>query len=145
MQEFISWDDIRFRIGEKLLSDRTLPLMFGEEIVELDLTEDTVKEALKLSLGELLNMGRPITIRKSASVKPKPKPKRKMPTRGPNTTYEVAGMQIPAYQYFRGMREYAAEHGIPCPRNEKDGTYRYSHTLRQEYRQHLASQAGSET
>jgi hypothetical protein len=135
MHKFIACDDIRYSQGEEIVADRVIPLTYGENAVELDLTALTMVEALKLPLGTLLEMGRPVHTPKPQKPKvEKPKPKVEKPNENHNGNHRSK-----AHAYYAEMREFAREHNIPCPRN-KDSTYNYSHDLRNRYDAWLATQ-----
>jgi hypothetical protein len=121
----VTYDDIWYAKNMEVLSDRTVKLTFGEKVVELDLTNQTEKEALDMPLGDLLDMGRTITPPIPKPAKPKPPQKKQ----GRNN------------DYFAGMRDYAKNHGMTIPQ-DTHGNYLYHKVkgLRDGYETHLASQ-----
>lgn len=123
VQVFKAYDDIRHSQGKEELADCVVRLMYGENIVELDLTPITMIEALDMPLGELLKMGRPVINY----------PRQ----RGPDKQARRSGEELKAYML--GLRTYVREHDL----EDKGASAKlsdYPKSVRRRYDQSLAAQ-----
>lgn len=99
VHKFIAYDDIEHSKGNEVLSTLVIPLSFGENKVELDLSPLTMVEAMDIPLGKLLEMGRPLV--------------RAPRKRGPDIVPRRNRKQ--AAEHAARVREYARENGLEVP------------------------------